>query len=347
MIPTNDPKIVFISDHLRTDDLDPTLPSGGLPLHSSSGLGKLFDAMLKAAGVDRRKCLITSVFNLRPMENNIDNILVPKKAGAAGWPKIKQGKYCPPALLPEIKRLYGELEAFQPDLIIPLGSTALWSVTGATGLSNRHGFLHSYRGIPVIPTWHPDTVMKKYTNFMVAVNDIRRAVGYAKGEILEEKFEYVEEAGLEDIARLKAMIKPSDWISVDIETKPKYRSITCIGLGTKDFSICVNMWDPRKPNQSWWPDVESEVAAMHAIQDILLMPNTKVGQNFLYDCTWLRAVWGMEIHGPVIDTRLMHFALFPELPHSLAELASTYLTMPSWKALHAGFENDSAESSGE
>ena len=165
------PRIAILGDVYHSDDL----ARDGRPdqaLASDSSLGKLFNSMLKAAGIDRKDCLVTNVFNIRPASNEIDNILVGKKDSYPGWPKIKAGKYMPKALIPELKRLYGELEAFKPDLIIPLGSTALWAVTGATGLSNRHGFLHSWKGIPVFPTWHPQTVMRKYINFMPAVNDM-------------------------------------------------------------------------------------------------------------------------------------------------------------------------------
>jgi len=85
---------------------------------------------------------------------------------------------------------------------------------------------------------------------------------------------------------------------------------------------------------------------MHAIQEILLLPNTKIGQNFLYDLVWLHAIWGMEVNGPVIDTRLAHFALFPELPHNLAEIVSANILLFPWKAVHKGFENDSDSSGG-
>jgi len=40
---------------------------------------------------------------------------------------------------------------------------------------------------------------------------------------------------------------------------------------------------------------------------------------------------GLDMLGSVIDTRLAHFALFPELPHNLAELVGANLMMPPWK----------------
>jgi hypothetical protein len=313
----------------------------------SGSVGRLFDAMLKAAGIERKNCLITNVFNLRPVEGDLANLLVKQKEGMPGWPRVKPGLYLPEALAPELTRLYGQLEAFQPTVIICLGSVALWSLTGCTGLANRHGFLHSWKGIPVIPTYHPASIQKKYINFLPAVNDIRRGVGFAAGEIDEEKFKFKDEAFLPDIIEFRESIRPEEWLSVDIETKPKYRSITCIGLGTSESAICVQFWDPTKAGQNFWPTPETELAAMNLVAGMLRLPNIKILQNALYDIAWLKSVWGMEMLGPVIDTRLMHFAMCPELPHNLAEIAGTFLTMRPWKATHSAGVKDGDSASAE
>lgn len=310
----------------------------------TGSVGKLFDAILRSAGIDRAKSLVTYVFNHRPMQDEVKNLLVKQKEGVEGWPKVRPGLYLPPVLLPDLERLYGELEAFQPDLIICFGSIALWSVTGCTGLANRHGFLHWWKSIPVIPTYSPSIIQRKYMNFIPAVNDARRAVAFAKREIEEEQFTYIENATLDEIRYFRDSIKPDRWLSFDIETRPKYRSISCIGFGTSDFSMCVNFWDPKMVGQSFWPDADSEFEAMGLVDDILNLPNVKITQNGLYDIAWLKVIWGIEVKGPVIDTRLAHFAMFPELPHNLAEIVSTWLMMIPWKAVHgATKDGDTAE----
>jgi uracil-DNA glycosylase len=341
------PKIAILGDVYHSDDLG----KAGAPdqaFSPSGGYGKLFDSLLKAAGIDRKQCLVTNVFNIRPSSNDIDNILVNKKDSVPGWPRIKAGKYLPRALIPELKRLYAELEAYKPDLIIPLGSTALWAVTGATGLAKRHGFLHSYKGIPVIPSWHPQTIMRKYLNFMPTVNDMTRAVAFVKGEIQEETFEYIEDATAADLRKFAATVQPNEVISWDLETKPKYRSITCIGIGTSKFALCVNFFNPKKPGQSHFPDLQSELDAWDAVQEILMLPNPKIGQNILYDLVWSKTLMGLDMAGSVVDTRLAHFAAFPELPHHLAEIVGANMMLFPWKSIHAaGFENDAESGGGE
>jgi uracil-DNA glycosylase len=330
------PRVAFVGEAWGADE-EEAFRETGIPTPFVGAAGRLLDGLLKVAALDRSACLITNVFNMRPKDNDLADILVGQKEGAEGWPPIRRGLYLPPRLLPELARLYGELEDFKPSIIIALGSTALWSLCGKTGIANRHGFLHSWRSIPVVPTYHPASITRKYTQFMPAANDILRAVGYATGTIQAESFAFCDQPTLADIRDLRDLLCGSGLhIAVDIETKPKFRSITCIGIGTADHAVSINFWDPAAPSQSYWPTAAEELEALGLVAEILQDPSTtKVLQNAAYDITWIKTIWGIDIAGPVLDTRLMHFALFPELPHSLAEIASTWLMMPPWKALHS------------
>ena len=343
------PRVAFIGEAYGAEEAEASAASGK-PAPFIGASGKLLDALLKVVDLRREDCLLTNVFNMRPKDNDLANILGTKKAGLEGWPPVRRGLYLPESLLPELERLYAELTAFAPDLIIALGSPALWSLTGKVGISNRHGFLHHWRGIPVIPTYHPASILRKYTQFMPAANDIRRGVGFAAGSIQEESFSYCDAPGLADIKAFQASIaamKPKPWLSVDIETKPKFRAITCIGLGTSAYAICIPFWDPARPGQSYWASASEELEALGLISEILEdQQTTKILQNAAYDITWIKAIWGIGIAGPTIDTRLMHFALYPELPHSLAEIASTYLTMMPWKAIHTFGDDKAGDKSG-
>src|ERR1700688_3521428 len=106
------PRIAILGDVYHADDLA-TERSPAMAFAPEGGHGKLFNSLLKAAGIDRAQCLVTNVFNVRPTGNEIDNILVNKKDSLPGCPKIKAGKYLPRALVPEMKRLYAELDAFK------------------------------------------------------------------------------------------------------------------------------------------------------------------------------------------------------------------------------------------
>lgn len=344
------PRIALVGEAWGADEEAESLKQGR-PCPFVGAAGDLLNALLKVAALDREACLVTNVFNLRPPGNDLELILATKKNAAPGWDiPVRRGKYLGVDLLPELSRLYSELHEFQPELIIPLGGTALWAITGTTGIANRHGFLHSWHGIPTVPTYHPASILRKYSQFMPTANDIRRAVGFVKGEIQREAFNYNAEPTVADLESYAESIIAGTILAVDIETKPKFRAITSIGLGTIEFAVSIPFWDPKSPGQSYWASVEEEIRAREIIAKILEDPaTTKVLQHAAYDIPWLKVIWGIEVAGPVIDTRLEHFALFPELPHNLAEMASTYLMMEPWKAIFqgSGKEGDTAGTGGE
>lgn len=100
--------------------------------------------------------------------------------------------------------------------------------------------------------------------------------------------------------------------------------------------------DAARPGQSYWQTPEEEQEALAICDALCQIRCPKITQNGNYDLAWLRTCFGIEPLGPVYDIRLAHFALFPELPHNLAEIASTWLMMPPWKAAHKGNKDGDA-----
>lgn len=336
----------------------------GKPCPFVGKAGRFLDGMLKSAGIDRGQCYVGNVLNLRPPGNDFEALLVKKDLGAPGWPSVMRGKYMPPELMPEVARLHHELAEWNPDVIIALGSKALWALCKASGLANRHGFVHRWTAWAgegdgplyptlVIPTWHPAGIFRKYSQFVPAVNDLRKARRISLGNWPFEQFDYNASPTLEELAQFRdeLLIDPSTIISIDLETKPKFRSITHIGLGTSHKSMCVSLWHPGMEGQSYWKTPEEELQALQIVAEICENPHTtKVLQNALYDVAWLYTNYGITVRGPVIDTRLEHFAIFPELPHNLAEIATTWLNMEPWKAAFKVGDKDgdgSTDTSGE
>lgn len=334
----------------------------GKPCPFVGKAGKFLNTMLQSAGIDRANCLTSNVLNLRPPSNDFEALLVKKDAGAPGWPPVMRGKYMPPELMPEVARLHRELAEWNPDVIIALGSKALWALCKASGLANRHGFVHRWTawaaegdGPPyptlVIPTWHPAGIFRKYSQFLPAVNDLRKARRISLGNWPFEQFDYNASPTLADIKHFSDWLlgqDPIPWLSVDIETKPKFRSITHIGIATEDRAISVSLWSPAHEGQSYWKTPEEEAIALGLLAAILENPEiTKILQNAPYDIAWLWENYRIGIQGPVLDTRLQHFAGFPELPHSLAEMATTWLALPPWKSIHRNKDGKDGDASGE
>lgn|SRR5487761_1084523 len=323
------------------------------------GAGRLFNAMLASIAIKREvvrrpnggvdidqppNILVTNVFNRHPPANKIEALFVPRKGGDPDWPMLARGKYLDPALRPELERLFAELRRFRPAVIVALGNTPLWALCKVAGVMQRRGCWHIWQDgktqIPVIPTVHPAYILRKYVWFPLAISDLKKAQGIADGTLKLEKFKFIGRPTMADVRKLLALKGP---IVFDIETLPTLRAITCVGIGDAALKICVPFVDMNAAGRNYWPTAEAEAEAWRVVRRVLENPATvKVAQVATYDITWLREIAGIEVKGPLWDTRLLHHALWPELPHSLEAIATSFpdVLLPPWKALYRAGKAD-------
>jgi DNA polymerase len=60
--------------------------------------------------------------------------------------------------------LHRQIEIIRPRVIVTLGAPAIKYLTGTTeGVMKIRGKWHQYRGIPVMPTYHPSFLLRAYT----------------------------------------------------------------------------------------------------------------------------------------------------------------------------------------
>ncbi len=121
--------------------------------------GKLLDAMLTAAGLQRgRDVYITNVVKCRPPGNRT--------------PTLDEAAACAPYLDRQI-------DLIQPKIIVALGKTAMARLTGTDAtMASLRGQLHHYRGIPVVATYHPSYLLRSLPEKLKAWEDLL----FAKGE---------------------------------------------------------------------------------------------------------------------------------------------------------------------
>ncbi len=115
--------------------------------------GKLLDAMLAAAGLQRgREVYIANVVKCRPPGNRN--------------PSADEAQACAPFLDRQI-------DLVQPKLIVALGKIALSRLTGSEGsMASMRGKLHEYRGIPVVATYHPAYLLRNLPDKLKAWEDL-------------------------------------------------------------------------------------------------------------------------------------------------------------------------------
>ena len=119
--------------------------------------GQKLNEMIHAIGLERKDVYIANVVKCRPPGNRD--------------PESDEVATCSPFL-------FRQIEAIQPKAIVALGSpatkTLLATKAGITSLRGRWG---RFRGIPVMPTFHPAFLLRKYTveNRLAVFADLKAA----------------------------------------------------------------------------------------------------------------------------------------------------------------------------
>jgi uracil-DNA glycosylase len=116
--------------------------------------GKLLDAMLAAAGLERgRDVYIANVVKCRPPGNRT--------------PTAEEAAACAPFLDRQI-------ELVAPRIIVALGKTAAIRLVGneSASLGSLRGRVHSYRGVPLVVTYHPAYLLRTLPDKAKAWEDL-------------------------------------------------------------------------------------------------------------------------------------------------------------------------------
>lgn len=117
--------------------------------------GQLLDKMLAAISLSRgTNCYIANVVKCRPPQNREP---APDEAAA-----------CRPFL-------DAQIDLIRPRAIIALGRTAAQNILSTTeGITRLRGRFFEYRGIPVLPTYHPSALLRDETLKRPAWEDLKR-----------------------------------------------------------------------------------------------------------------------------------------------------------------------------
>lgn len=318
----------------------------GEPFMGSSG--KLLKrSLLPDAGLNPDNFHFLNTFIKRPPNNELlkqwfANKTELKKLGhvPSGDPLNK--RYLLPEHRWQLEELDGRLRSLQPDLIICLGGTALWGVSGDGAIGTHRGtFFQSRYGL-AIATYHPAALLRQWSNLPLAWSDLRKAARHLSGELpapLKRRV-YINPTWAEMGQVYAAFMRdPTAVLGVDIETSPSCGQITTIAFGTPTLCICIPIWnkDAAPGRENVYPVIADERKAWRWIDRFAKLPNPKVMQNGLYDSQYLMDAGPIDIrlsnwHD---DTAILHHALQPELPKALGTLASIYLNEPSWKQMRA------------
>jgi len=122
--------------------------------------GQLLNKIIEAIGLTREDVFIGNVNRCRPPQNR-----TPTSAEAA---------ICKPFLLREIA-------VVRPDVIVVLGNTAMKNLLDTKeGITKLRGKFQDYRGIKVMPTFHPAYLLRDPSKKREAWDDMKKVRDYLK-----------------------------------------------------------------------------------------------------------------------------------------------------------------------
>lgn len=312
--------------------------------------GWLIKQLLGMVGLSYSDMTVTNVLNLRPKpSNDIGNCCGPKAEGIPGFPALVKGKYLRKEYTSELARLYTEINAADPNLIIALGATAAWALLGSSGIRAIRGStsgtnnvgasatgVHLQRTFKVLPTYHPAAVLRDWTLRPIVLSDLDKAKRHSLvPDLVRPSRSIWVEPTLGDLLDFERdYILPARRLSIDIETIGD--QITCIGFAPDPHNaLVVPFYSKARPGGNYWPTLQQELTAWGFVKRWCLKPG--VFQNGLYDVHRLWRTYGI-VCNPIDDTMLMHHAMQPEMEKGLGFMGSIYTDEASWKFMRKDSE---------
>ncbi len=293
----------------------------GRPFVGSAG--KTLDNLLAQAGIARYQCLITNVARERPPANKISFFFEDKHCTV---PK--------PKLQAWINKLKEEITTYSPNIIIALGATALWALTGEKKISEYRGYVlpcSLVQGKKVIATYHPQAVNYEWKLFYQTVLDLRKAFRHSKFPHIPECKQVVVPGAdtRQFINYMEELIAHPEWdkLSIDIETIQPGSHIEELGIShDPNFGMSIYLLKGRAPALP-----EKDELLLWQTFARLVACKKVVMQNAAYDIGVLWYNQHILVENLWMDTLIAAHVCWPELPRDLGFLGSICLDVPPWK----------------
>lgn len=313
--------------------------------------GRLLNQKLGMANIPRTECYITNLVKNRPAKNNF----------GVFW----KGESPKPELIQHRDELLKELDTINTNVIVALGTNALWALTGETQIGKWRGSplqttLPSGKVVKVIPTYHPAAVLRVWSLGTILQLDLTKAKKESETkEYNLVKRTFIIDPTISDIeSYLQACIKSKEF-AFDIETSP--RGIECISFSySKESALCIptilKYWVDKeikdelsyyntknKDPQIIFKDKEvmrknatalglANLKYIHSLMYEVFNSNAiKIAQNIGFELQYISRFWGYLIKKPWFDTMIAQHSCYPEFLKGLDFLTSVYINEPYYK----------------
>jgi DNA polymerase len=294
----------------------------GIPFMGPAG--DTLNRLLSTAGIMRTECAIGNVARQRPQNNMIKEFFHDSKCTI---PK--------PELINWIYQLRDDIIQRQPNVIIALGRTALWALTGKMGIGDYRGYAIESTlvpGIKVLPTYHPSFINQSDGKpYYHTVLDFRKAVYHSQfPELRYPKFnlnhnctarefvDYIDDINADNML---------EYASVDIENTYGISHVSEIGVACSPvMARTIKILNGRFPALN-----ENDEVMVYRAMQRLFDHKKIIMQNGSHDIGVLYNNVGLMVKRLWMDTLIAAHCCYPEFPRDLGFLASICLDVYPWK----------------
>ena len=288
--------------------------------------GRILDALLKQTPIVREQCLVTNVCRDQPPGNRIEFFYEDSKCTR---PKPIMQKY--------IEMLKHDIGTFRPNIVVGLGRTALYALTGQTSISAFRGYVMESTlvpGVKTLSTYHPIKVDHEWKLNFPAIMDLRKAFANSETPDLP-----VDRRVLQSSPSKREFIQfcqhlaleQREPVALDIETKSPGSHIDIVGIADSPYhAMSFNFFNGREPRFS----AQEEMEVWYWIAQVCKTCPV-IAHNGTYDLAVLWHNNHILVENFHADTLVAGHVAWPESPRSLGFLASICLNVPAWKHTQA------------
>lgn len=342
-------KIIFIGEGPGEEE-----ERSGVPFTGPAG--KLFDQLLTQAGILRSQVRITNIVRCRPIDKSqfrTDYRGVTHFGNRV--PEPEEAYTCAPTYLDD------EIQATQPNVIVPVGNTALHYIAGEykvvksdpqpdgtfkptlektigkvaniTAEAGVERWSEKYQ-CKIIPIIHPSALLRGARQINTTVEALKRIkiASESKSPIAKSSVQYVTVDTFEMVQWVIDRLKTTHEFAFDVETTGfdwMRDRLICIGFSWRVGTGASVRWLDEQGNplytdeqRKWFLDELSKLFTDYRV--------LKVGHNLKFDAHHLMSV-GIPYPKPGYDTMLAHHMLDSETEHGLKTLSWIYTDMGGYE----------------
>jgi uracil-DNA glycosylase family 4 len=265
--------------------------------------GKLLRSIINQVGINEEDCAFTNVVKCRPPTNRT--------------PSLKEIDCCK-------SRLLSDLEGFN-GLVVCLGAVPLSALLRKEGVKNYRGYGFFDRGLHYFITYHPAYILRNPEAETIFTSDLKKvhSFAYVKKDLKPIVLDVI--GAVQNFCSIvwQNSVDLSNYLlSCDVETTsldPASGKILSIAFSDGTNTWCIPMGCKDSPL------IDNEVITILE-KGIFSNPRVKlVMHNSLFDLSYIKKQYGIQISNLFMDTMFAHFVLEGKYAnHSLKPLAWKY-----------------------